>query len=363
VFANALEQQGLCLNIWDLFEEWVRRSTRNVSFFYLKVHKGPELVGLGLFLRIRPVDLSTSYSLFRGSASWSKVAAVLSTLGGTCAYLTFRNLVTSNLARTFFCRASEMEDEVLAAILRWLKEQKDADLVSAVDTTAQHDVFMRAGFTAYPSSSEAFLEATKYRDVSEYLERHRSLRKNLARRKTRITTEVAWGPVSVEDRRQSMACVACSAGLSRVNTPCQQFFEDNIAGTEVFDSDKYLHIRIRVDGRIAGFHIFQVCGSHMGGVLGGFDRAYTRNNFVYERVVVASLDYAIKQGLERVHYSLVDNLTKLRLVESLEPCQVYFFSKSRLNRKAFDLTYRHSDMYQLYEMETGALEGKSPRSG
>jgi hypothetical protein len=362
-FAESLDRQGLRPSLWDLFGEWVARSTSSVRFFYLKVHSGSELVGLGLLVRVRPFDLRTSYAPLRRDPFWSKLAGGLSTLSNHCVYLSFRNLITSNLSRTLFSRTPELEDEVLVAILRALKELDDADMVSIVDTRVQDDVYAQEGFTRYPSPSEAYLDVGRYGDLSEYLAQHPSLRRNLARRSQQVQTEIVLGPASTSDREQMSACVACSAGLSRVNTPCQQFFEHHLLDTEVFSSDKYLHIRVRVDGRIAGFHIFQVCGTHLGGVLGGFNRDHTRNNFVYERVIVASLDHAIKQGLTHVHYSLVDNRTKLRLVESLEPCGLYFFARSRLNRAVFDLTYPYSDMYALFRLETETDPGPGPPAG
>lgn len=248
----------------------------------------------------------------------------------------------------------------MAAILQALRELDDADMVSIVDTSVHDGIYEQAGFTGYPSSSEAYLDVTRYGDVSDYLQGHRNLRKDLSRRRDRVKTEVVPGPSSRSDREQEWACLRCSAALSKVKNPCQGFFEDNILDTGVFNSDRYLHIRVRVDGRIAGFHIFQVCGSHMGGVLGGFDRDHTRNNFVYERVIVSSLEHAIEEGIGRVHYSLIDNLTKLRLVEDREPCGLYFFSKSALNRKVFDLTFRHGDVYRLYRMETASRPLPAP---
>jgi len=147
------------------------------------------------------------------------------------------------------------------------------------------------------------------------------------------------------------ACVECSVEYSRVNTPCQQFFEDNIFETDVFKSNKYLNILVRVNGTIAGFHTFQVSGSDMGGVLGGFNRDHSRKSFAYERVIVASLDYAIKNKIKRVHYSLIDNYTKLRLIDSIEPCGLYFYSRNPLNRKVFKLTNKFGDIYHLYLLE------------
>jgi hypothetical protein len=89
----------------------------------------------------------------------------------------------------------------------------------------------------------------------------------------------------------------------------------------------------------------------MGGVLGGFNRDHSRKSFAYERVIVNSLDYAIKNNIKRIHYSLIDNYTKLRLIDSLEPCGLYFYSRNRLNRKVFELTSKFGDVYQLYLLE------------
>ena len=172
-------------------------------------------------------------------------------------------------------------------------------------------------------------------------------------------SEIRQGPISDTDKEQMKACVECSIENSRVNNPCQQFFEDNIFDTNVFKSSDYVHILVRVDGTIAGFHTFRVSASEMGGVLGGFNRDHSRKSFAYERVIVASLDYAIKNNIKRVHYSLIDNYTKLRLIDSLEPCGLYFYSRNPLNRKIFKLTSKFSDLYMLSLLEEqGRKESK-----
>jgi len=252
-----------------------------------------------------------------------------------------------------------MANDIMKAFLAYLKNEKEADMVIVVDTSIHDDIYQTEGFLKYPSSSEAWLDATRYKDISEYLAEHRSLKKNLARRRKDVTSEVQQGPVSDPDRKQMKSCVECSVENSRVNTPCQKFFEDNIFETDVFNSHKYVHFLVRVDGTIAGFHTFQVSGSDMGGVLGGFNRDYSQKSFAYERVIVASLDYAIKNNIKRVHYSLIDNYTKLRLIDSVEPCGLYFYSGSPLKRKMFKLTNRFGDIHRLYLLEKqGRKESK-----
>jgi hypothetical protein len=369
-FTGHLERQKLSDNVWDLFGEWVARSTPCVRFFYLKAYvktgsglrenlaeqpvgaREEQLVGLALFLRLKPFDLRSSYSGLRKNSLLNTLAGGVSALSRNCVYVSFRNLITSNLTRPFFFQEPEMESAIMKAFLEFLKNEKEADMITIVDTRAHDRLYEMEGFRRYPSSSEAYLDATKYEDVSAYLGEHRSLRKNLRRRNNTVSTRIQQGPMSAVQMEQIKACVECSIDNSRVNNPCQKFFEENVFDTEVFTSDKYTHILIHVEGKIAGFHTFQVCGSHMGGVLGGFNRRYSKNNFLYERVIVASLEHAIRNGFSRVHYSLVDNRTKLRLVESLESCGLYFFSRNPFNRKMFQLTHRYGDVYQLSLLET-----------
>jgi hypothetical protein len=351
VFAGHLKQEGLSDNIWDVFEQWVERSTAKFNFFYLKVYQDQELVGLALFLKVDPFDLATSYSKLRKNAFVKKLISVISLLAGNCVYISFRNLITSNLTRPFFYKEPEMEKMIMESVLDYLKQEKEADMVTIVDTSTNGNHYEDAGFETYPSSSEAYFDATRYTDISEYLNQHKSLKKNLKRNKNKILTEIINGPVSKNDQAQLKECLYCSVEKSRVNTPSQQFFEDNIFETEVYNSDKYLHIFIRVDKRIVGFHTFQVSGENMGGVLGGFNREYSRKSFAYERVITASLDYAIKNKIKNIQYSLVDNFTKLRLVDSLEPCGLYFYSGDFMNRSVFKYTFKFNDVYELHRLE------------
>lgn len=351
VFLAHLDGLGMSGNIWSLFDEWAAKSGGGVEFFFLKVFKDADLIGVGLFLKIKPFDLRASYSGLRKSPLLNGLGRAISALARNCVYISFRNLITSNLARPFFFREPGLEERAMRAILAFLKGEKEADMVTIIDTAENDGIYRAEGFVKYACPSEAYLDAGSYGDVSEYLREHRSLKKNLSRKKIPVATQIKQGPLSEAEKLQMKDCVECSAGFSRVSNPCQDFFEKNIFQTAVFDSPDHIHILIKRDGRIIGFHTFLVCGSHLGGVLGGFNREYSKGSFAYERVIVASLDYAIKNGISRVHYSLIDNHTKLRLVPGREPCGLYFFSRNPMNRMVFELTYRFNDINGLSLLE------------
>ena len=354
VFAADLDRRGLADNVWDLFAEWVDRSDAEVTFFYLKVYSRTKLLGLGMFVQIHPFDLRASYSQLRGAGALNKIGALISRLSNNCVVVSFRNLITSNHTRTFFFREPEYEQAAMGAMLSYLKADEKTDMVTIVDTASHQERYEEAGFVSYPSSSEAWFDVTRYDDVAEYLATHRSLRRNLKRRQNRIAVEVRNDALSEEELRQVAACVGCSVRHSLVTNPCQRFFEEHIFATEVFFSNRYLHFLVRVDGTIAGFHTFQVSGTSMGGVLGGFNRELSRNNYVYERVIVTSLEQAILRRLRRIQYSLVDNQTKLRLVDLRERCGLYFYSRSLLNRAVFRRTFPYNDVHALWRLENPA---------
>ncbi len=355
VFSRYLDQQKLSSNIWDLFQEWIVLSDSKVKFFYLKVYQNDQLIGLGLFLKINSFDLRTSYSILRKNAFFNTITLVLSLLSRKCLYVCLRNLITANISRPFFYKEFEMESVVMNAILTYLKQEKNADMVSIIDTKSNDSHYEIAGFHKYPCPSESWFDVKKYADISEYLKKHKSLKKNISRKKNIITYEIFAGPVSEFDKEAIKACLDCSIENSRAYNPTQKFFEDNIFKADVFDSYNYVHIVVRVDQKIAGFHTFKVSGLNMGGVLGGFNRKFSRKNYVYERIIVASLDYAIRNNIKRVHYSLIDNFTKLRLIDSIEPCNLFFYSRNPINRILFKYTFKHSDVFKLHLLETQGL--------
>ena len=362
VFGPHLERFELSPNIWDLFDEWISRSDSHVRFIYLKVFEDDRLIGLGLFLKIKPLDLRTSYSGLRNNLLLSILASIISNISRNCVYISLRNLITANITRPFFYQSPKLESIVMEAMLDYLKKQKDADMITIVDTSSNDLYYKNSGFQKYPASSEAWFDVTQYQDISEYMKTHRSLKRNLAKRKNKIATTIQQGPVSEIDQSQIKDCLECSTENSRVNNPCQSFFEKNIFETNIFRSNKFIHIIVRVENIIAGFHTFQISGSHIGGVLGGFNRKYSNKSFAYERIIVASLEYAIQKNLKQVHYSMIDNYTKLRLLDCLEPCGLYFYSKNPVNRAIFKKTYPFNDVYGLYMLEQQGLLKYSSKS-
>ena len=117
VFVQYLDRHGICSNVWELFQQWIVLSNSRVKFFYLKVNHNEQLVGLGIFVKINPYDIRTSYSKLRKNTFLNTITPILSRLGRNCLYVSLRNLITANISRPFFYRDIEIERVVMEATL------------------------------------------------------------------------------------------------------------------------------------------------------------------------------------------------------------------------------------------------------
>jgi hypothetical protein len=156
-------------------------------------------------------------------------------------------------------------------------------------------------------------------------------------------------------------CLRHSIDNSKMNTPFQKIFEEKIKDTELFSSEKYLFINIRINNKIVGFTNYIISGSNMAAIIGGYNRNFTRNNYIYERLFVKSLEHAINSGITRLSYGMVDNFTKLRLTGSFDPVSMYFYSSNLILRKMIDLTEKSNDMYRLCLMEEEGIKKYYPK--
>jgi hypothetical protein len=120
-----------------------------------------------MFVQIKPFDLRASCARLRRTGSLAKLGGLISRLTNNCVIVSFRNLVTSNHTRTFFFRDHDVEPAAMGAMLSYLEADKTANMVTIVATASHQYLYEVAGFEASPSSSEAWFDVSRQRDVAE----------------------------------------------------------------------------------------------------------------------------------------------------------------------------------------------------
>jgi hypothetical protein len=156
-------------------------------------------------------------------------------------------------------------------------------------------------------------------------------------------------------------CLMCSYRHSKGILPVQEFFNANILRTALFQSDRFIHFVIRVDGQIAGFSTRLMCGKNLIGIIGGYNRELSGHAPVYDFMIVTTLDFCIQNGYTRLVYGLVDNHTKAKLMDSFREQKFYSYSRNPLLNLLLKRGYRFLSGYDLHQIDAEARQRREAR--
>ena len=359
-FSAFFEKHGLSEDIFIFFESLVSLSTERDRFTFVKVFAEDELVGLAMFARIGGHKL---YNSLNGRLRKYVFLERLAGMARSTVYFSMHSVSSPGLPRSFLYTDKDLQEVVNEAILTWAKERRDADSVIIFDSSEASGVYARNSFLCRPFSSDSWIDVRRYQAVGDYLALHKPTRKKLSRLRKRRNVEVETlrGTVPEEILKGMIACLACSYRHSKGLLPIQEFFNSNLLRTALFESDRFIHFVIRVDGEIAGFSTRLLCGRNLIGIIGGYDRELPGNLPVYELMIATTLEFCIQNGYTRLVYGLVDNHTKARMMDSFREQGFYFYARNPLLRLLLKRAYRFLSGYDLHRIDAEARERRAER--
>ena len=359
-FSGFFQEQGISADIFLFFESLVGLSTDEHRFVFVKAFAGDELVGLAMFARI------AGQSLYGSLNARLRKYAFLERLGSmmrSTVYFSMHIIATPGLPRSFLYVDKGLQDAVNEAILSWAREKLDADTVIIFDAAEASKLYARNSFACLPFSSDSWIDVPRYEGVDDYLSLHKPTRKKLARfrRRRNVEVETLRGAVPEETMKGMIACLMCSYRHSKGILPIQEFYNANLLKTALFESDRFIHFVIRVDGEIAGFSTRLLCGKSVIGIIGGYNRELPGKMPVYDLMIATTLDFCIRNGYTRLVYGLVDNHTKARLMDSFREQKFYSYSRNPLLGLLMKRAYRLLSGYDLHRIDAEARERREAK--
>jgi hypothetical protein len=168
--------------------------------------------------------------------------------------------------------------------------------------------------------------------------------------------ETLRGAVPEEIMGGMIACLACSYRHTKGVLPIQEFFNSNLLRTALFESDRFIHFVIRVDGEIAGFSTRLLCGRNLIGIIGGYNRELPGNLPVYDFMIATTLEFCLQNQYERLVFGLVDNHTKARMMDCFREQRFYFYARNPLLRLLLKRAYRLLSVHDLHRIDAEARE-------
>jgi Acetyltransferase (GNAT) domain len=361
---QALARDGLPLSMLWFFDALVAmgRGRADFVFHYVKVFFGERLVGVAMIGVCRRFDraamLSPSHPILR------RAVATLDCLplASKTLFFCFGEMFTMNIGPAFVAIRASDAAELRAAVARHVLNRMDSDLVVILDDPVFQATYEEANFIALPFASNVSIDVDDLLDASAFLDCHRKTRQKLRHLdRANVHIEHRADGVDEAEKAQMRDCLLQSARHSRTPTPFQLFYNNDILGGAWMNTSGAVHTLLRLDGRIVAFASNFRCGRDLGGIMGGIDRRYSRGLPVYDRLIVAEVEFAVANGISRMHYGIANNETKIRLVNRFDPVFAYVGARRRLDRLSLLALYPFTSLFEVARFEQRVRAGRVKR--
>jgi hypothetical protein len=361
---QALARDGLPLSMLWFFDALIvmGRGRSDFVFRYVKVFFGERFVGVAMIGACRRFDRAAIIS--PSHPGLRRVVATLDRLpfAGKALFYCFAEMFTMNIGPAFVAVRAGDATQLRAAVARHLLTRTDSDLVVILDDPFFQATYEEANFTALPFASNVMIDIDGLRDAAAFLDSHRKTRYHLRHLgRADVHIEHRLDGVDAAEKAQMRDCLVQSALHSRTPTPFQPFYNDDIIRGAWMNTSGAVHTLLRLDGRIVAFASNVRCGRVLGKIMGGVDRRYSRGLPVYDRLIVAEVEFAIANGISRIHYGIANNETKIRLVNRFHPVFAYVGARRRLDRLSLLAGYPFSILFEVARFEQHVRAGRIKR--
>ncbi len=232
-------------------------------------------------------------------------------------------------------------DEVITGILGFLK--KKASSLFITDFASEERFHNDARVFRY--TKEGGVSVTGMSSSADYVAQHANIKRKIKGFVNKGgTVEMVPGPPDEETRNRLLHCVRATMGASFVRTPFQDHFPSMIEEGCRLKTNRIVYAIPRMKGEILGYHAFIQTGNSLRLLHGAFDRTRKTTFHAYENLMIEAAGYAIKEGLEVVHFGPIMNETKRRMMNITLKTNIYFYSNNPFNRLFLPFLYSRSSM-------------------
>jgi hypothetical protein len=361
---KALARDGLSLRMLWFFDALIAmgRGRADFAFHYIKVFSGKGLLGIAMIGICRRFDRAAM--LAPSHPGLRRVVAALNRLpfASKSLFFCFAEMFTMNIAPAFITIRASDAAELRTAVARHLVTRKDCDLFVILDDPLFQATYEEANLISLPFASNVSIDIDGLHDAAAFLAGHRKTRQKL-RQLARADVHIEHRADGVEaaEKAQMRDCLLQSASHSRTPTPFQSFYNNDIVRGAWMNAPGAVHTLLWLDGRIVAFASNFRCGRDLGGIMGGVDRRYSRGLPIYERLIVAEVEFAIANGISRMRYGIANNETKIRLVNRFAPVFAYVGARRRLDRLSLLALYPFTSLFEVARFEQRVRAGRMRR--
>lgn len=324
-----LRSLGLGPEVRDVWNATLQAHSAASVPLILRAYRDGALRGIAGIIECR----RPSGALFDGLA-----ATVMDRLGPPQFYwCRVGNLVDASSNVGFVAKGESRDEFVGAALRELMKRYLSGTVIEPGPCVAG------AGYVATPLFDHGNLDVPGAGLVEAWTTQHRNLRRKIAKfRNKGGTVQVVRGPLRPEDLAGIMRCLASLRTWLQV--PFQDIYGAMVAQASRLDSADIIHILVRLDDAVAGYHSFAESPTTLHALSGAFDRNRLSNYHAYENMIIETARYCAEHGKTRVEFGPVLNDTKKTMMTSFTQSHLRVYSRLAPFRWTLPFVLRRSKL-------------------
>ena len=327
-FADDLARLGLDEIAWLVLNGTTMTSTPTSIPKVLRGYRAGRLAGVAVVMECRAVG----QSLF----AQSRMAKLIDALALPIPIWLRQGALTDAGANPGFVAAGVERSDFVAEAARFLRRTYLlGGILEGIDERTAGE------YAAFPFCAYGVVEVEGKQSVDELYADSKNLRRKVNKfRNKGGEIELIRGALAPE---LSDTVIRCMNSVKAVLiSPFQDNYNNMVLRASSHASERIVHFIARLQGECVGYHSFAQSGKSLHCLSGAFDRTRHSTYHAYENLILANINYCLEQGLHSIHYGMVVNETKAKMMSRFIPIeQRYFVRFSALNvlaRKFLSMT-------------------------
>jgi hypothetical protein len=316
LFASDLARLGLDEIAWLVLNGTLSVATVGSVPKALRGYCNGKLVGVAYIIEGRHYG----QSLFAHTV-WAKLLDWLAL--PICIWLRF-GVLTDGAANPGFVAQGIARPEFVARALTFLRQRYL--LGGVVEGVGE----LSAGsFAAFPFCDYGMIDLHNIAHAEELFPDSKNLKRKLNKfRNKGGEIRIIEGALSPVLRDAAISCLNSIQAV--LVSPFQDNYNNMVLCAAAHSTPRILHFVATLEEECVGYHTFAHCGNSLYCLSGAFDRTRHTNYHAYENLIMATIHHALEHGLHNIHYGMVVNETKAKMMSRFAPIQQRYFARFAL---------------------------------
>ncbi|MEN8193935.1 MAG: GNAT family N-acetyltransferase [Bacteroidota bacterium] len=325
IFNNYLLVSGLDPQIWKVFECLFNSRIKNTIPLVLRVYKDSELCGVSIVIKCRKYGKALFNNKFlAGAFNIFNVPFYMWLKFGCCMDM---------MSNTGFVRNPEEYNEIVSAMMRYLKKNTILTVVTDYNINSSH--YEKPSIL--PALPHALINTSSMQSINDYLAGHKNIKRKLKAFEKKGGKFILIKSKLNDHQLSSLKkCFIATSKKSVFYLPYQNLYLNSALTTSQTNIDNVYYFIAYLNDEFLGYQAAIKTGNNLNALHGAFDRNRSTTYHAYDILFVKMTEFAIEHGITKIDFGAVLNYTKQKMVNETIEMSYFLLSKFTIIQWIFE---------------------------